>query len=74
MFVINLDESTYVLLKTLAKEDGKTEDKFLGEILSAEDTKRHVLWGRKKGEFVRGKCPRPLCGEQNFFLAKDVAD
>jgi hypothetical protein len=71
---IELDEAGYLILKTLAKEDNKPEEKFLGDILSAVDTKRHIRWSRKNNSFVRGKCPRLLCGEKNNFLAKDVAD
>jgi len=63
MFVINLDEATYLLLKTLAKEEGKTESEFLRKASPGRGYKTACRWSRKKGAFVRGKCPHPLCAE-----------
>ena len=71
---IKLNKDVAGILKSLAEEDGVTEEVFLKKLIVKEDSDRHVVWSRKKRAFVRSCCSKPDCKEKEYVDPLDIAD
>lgn len=71
---ITISEGMGKKLKALALEAGVSPIQFVEELIYLEDNSRHQVWSRSQQKFLRTKCGRALCREENIVPLSDRAD